>query len=70
LGNSVVRGGTHTNTNTSAYTEKLIGYRRREGALLRVKTPVQALRLCTGRAAHRGSRGVALPFLDHATRRG
>ena len=31
---------------------------------------VQALRLCTGRAAHRGSRGKALLFLDHSTRRG
>jgi hypothetical protein len=30
-------------------------------------TLVQALRLCTG---HRGSRGIALPFLDHGTRRG
>ena len=37
----------------------------------RVKcTLVQALRLCTGRTAHRGSRGIALPFLDHDTRRG
>ena len=33
-------------------------------------TLVQALRLCTGRTAHRGSRGVALLFLDHSTRRG
>jgi hypothetical protein len=33
-------------------------------------TFVQALRLCTGRTAHRGSRGIALPFLDHSTRRG
>ena len=32
--------------------------------------PVQALRLCTGRTAHRGSRGIALPFHDHCTRRG
>jgi len=31
---------------------------------------VQALRLCTGRTAHRGSRGIALPFLDYGTRRG
>jgi len=30
---------------------------------------VQALRLCTGRTAHRGSRGIALLFLDHGTRR-
>ena len=33
-------------------------------------TPVLALRLCTGRTAHRGSRGIALPFHDHGTRRG
>ena len=33
-------------------------------------TLVQALRLCTGRTAHRGSRGIALPFHDHGTRRG
>ena len=33
-------------------------------------TLVQALRLCTGCMAHRGSRGIALLFLDHDTRRG
>jgi len=33
-------------------------------------TLVQSLRLCTGRTAHRGNRGIALPFLDHGTRRG
>ena len=33
-------------------------------------TPVQALRLCTCRMADRGSRGIALPFHDHGTRRG
>ena len=33
-------------------------------------TLVQALRLCTGRTAHRGSRDIALPFHDHGTRRG
>jgi len=32
-------------------------------------TLVQVLRLCTGRTAHRGSSGIALPFLDHGTRR-
>ena len=38
---------------------------------VRVKcTLVQALRLCTGRTAHRGSRGIAILFLDHGTRRG
>ena len=33
-------------------------------------TLVQALRLCTGRTAHRRSRGIALLFLDHGARRG
>ena len=33
-------------------------------------TLVQTLRLCTGRTAHRGSRGIALPFLEHGIRRG
>jgi len=33
-------------------------------------TLAQTLRLCTGRTAHRGSRGIALLFLDHGTRRG
>ena len=33
-------------------------------------TLVQALRLCTGRTAYRGSRGIALPFHHHGTRRG
>ena len=31
---------------------------------------VRALRLCTGRTAHRGIRGIALHFHDHGTRRG
>ena len=33
-------------------------------------TLVQALRHCKGRTAHWGSRGIALPFLAHGTRRG
>ena len=32
-------------------------------------TLVQALRLCTGRTAHSGSRGIALLFHDHGSRR-
>ena len=31
---------------------------------------IQALRVCTGRTAHRGSRGIALPFNDYSNRRG
>jgi len=33
-------------------------------------TLVQALKLCTGRTAHRGSRGIALLFHNHGSRRG
>ena len=33
-------------------------------------TLVQAVRRCTGRMAHSGSRGIALPYHDHGTRRG
>ena len=33
-------------------------------------TLAQALRLCTGRMDHMGSRGIALPFHDHGTKRG
>ena len=43
----------------------------RQACKVKVKcTLVQALRLCTGRTAHRGSRGIALLFHDHGTRRG
>ena len=39
--------------------------------MVKVKcTLVQALRLCTSRTAHRGSKGISLLFLDHGTRRG
>ena len=34
------------------------------------RTLVEALRLCTGRTTYSGSRGIALSFLDHGTRRG
>ena len=38
---------------------------------LKVKvTLAQALRLCTGRTAHRGSRGIALLFHENGTKRG
>ena len=49
----------------------LAQFRTLEQYIKKVKcTPVQALRLCTGRTAHRGSRGIAVLFLDHSTRRG
>jgi hypothetical protein len=39
--------------------------------MVKVKVhPVQALRLCTGRTVHMVSRGIALPFHDHGTRKG
>jgi hypothetical protein len=50
------------------------GFILRETVLYAVKklkcTLVQALRLCTGHTAHRESRGIALLFHDHGTRRG
>jgi hypothetical protein len=33
-------------------------------------TLVQAQRLCTGRTAHRGSRGIAVLYHDHVSRMG
>jgi len=39
-------------------------------ARLKIASLVEALRLCIGRTAHRGSRGIALFFHDHSTRRG
>jgi hypothetical protein len=46
------------------YTSIITGY-------IKVKcTLVQALKLCTGRTARRGSRGIALLFNDHGTGRG
>ena len=32
--------------------------------------PCTGTRLCTGRTAHKGSRGIAVLFHDHGTRRG
>ena len=56
----VLYGSRHTERYFPIYTIKV-----------KVKcTLVQALRLCTDRTAHRGSRGIAVPFLDHGTRRG
>jgi len=43
------------------------------GTTVKVKvkcTLAQAPRLCTGHMAHRGNRGIALPFVDHGTKRG
>ena len=48
-------------------------YHRNPVIILKYKvkcTRIQVLRLCTGRTAHMGSRGVALPFHDLGTRRG
>jgi hypothetical protein len=42
--------------------------------ILKIKTAnntkVGKVHPCTGHMAHRGSRGIALPFLDHGTKRG
>ena len=57
--------------NKAACTSSLKGYLKPQHLQWHVKcTLVQALRLCTGWTAHRGSRGIALPFHDHSTRRG
>jgi len=51
------------------YSNSTMGYRI--SPMCKVKcTLVQALRLGTGHTAHRGSRGIALLFHDHGTRRG
>jgi hypothetical protein len=53
------------------WSQGLLFYETASWTKVKVKvTLAQALRLCTGRTAHRGSRGIALPFLDHGTRRG
>jgi hypothetical protein len=42
-----------------------------QGVKVKVKyTLLQALRLCTGCTAHRGSRGIALTIHDHGNRKG
>jgi hypothetical protein len=51
-------------------TDVVLNIPRTMQYFIKVKcTLVQALRLCTGRTAHGGSRGIALPFLDNGTRR-
>ena len=48
-----------------------LGFKRLSVGQGRVKCAlVQALRICTGRTAHRGIRGTVLLFLDHGTKRG
>ena len=48
----------------------VFGSHLRHGKVKVKCTLVQALRLCTGCTAHRGSGGIALLFHDHDTRRG
>ena len=60
---------------TSRITDTTTKIRISEGlhSVVKVKvncTLVEALRLSTGRTAHRGSSGTALLFLDHSTRTG
>ena len=43
---------------------------RKKGKVTVKCTLVQALRLCRGRTAHRGSPGIVLPFHDHGTGKG
>ena len=67
---------THTHTHIATHEEleeRVLPFFRTDAKTkvkVKVKvTLVQALRLCTGRTAHRGSKGIALPFHDHGTRR-
>jgi len=63
---------THTHTHTHTYIYIYI-YTRNKTLKCKGKvtcTLVQALRLCTGPTARRESRGIALLFRDHGTRRG
>jgi hypothetical protein len=50
--------------------QKVLKFSRIEGKVKVKCTLVQALRLCTGRTVRSGSRGIALLFHDHGTRRG
>ena len=55
----------------SRYTDYTIPAPNNGKVKVKVKcTLVQALRRCTNRMAHRGSRAIALLFYDHGTRRG
>jgi hypothetical protein len=68
VNNSVTSTG---RTSVLSYANDIVGTEFRTVSQYKIKcTLVQALRLCTGRTAHRGSRGIALPFRDHGTRRG
>ena len=61
----------HWNFPTDARFVENTGHVLKNSKKKKVKcTLAQALRLCTGRTAHRGSRGIALLFHDHGTRRG
>jgi hypothetical protein len=74
--------GAHTTVSTASgicpTVTAICRYRGRAGTCLSVlwvtyanhSTLLQALWLCTGRKAHRGSRGITLLFHDHGTRRG
>ena len=50
--------------------EWLMSILSKEGNVKVKCTLVQSLRLCTGRTAHRWSRGITLPLHDHGTRWG
>ena len=63
-------GYDETNSRFSQFCEKRLRKRNHSSGKKVKCTLVQALRPCAGRTAHRGSRGIALPFQDHGTRRG
>jgi hypothetical protein len=59
------------NTSTAAIGYEVRAHDSSGNCMQKVKfAPVQVLRLCTGRTAHRGSRGIPLFFHVHGNRWG
>ena len=72
FGHSCIRLGTEVQTAVQINTVSSCLYYPVffHGCFFFLCTLVQVLRLCTGRTAHGGSRGITLLFHDHGTRRG
>jgi hypothetical protein len=68
---SLIHSPSHTKSMPFTHTGARLKALTHAQAIKSVKcTLVQALRLCTDRTDHRGSRGIALLCHDHGTRRG
>ena len=57
-------------TQSEIFTQYFLHFTKHTKSLKVKWALVQTLRLCTGRTAHRGSKCIALLFLDHSTRGG